>query len=114
MATEKAHIDPYTKEIKWCGECNHKMIIGGSNDELYVCLNCGREYDRVSALENSIDKLNELLTRALIIFQHTVHEDDPCTFDHHGYCQAHSWFYDDEKCPDARAKELLKECNVDI
>lgn len=34
-------------------------------------------------------------------------DDDPCRYDHHGYCQAHS--LDEAPCPHARAKELLAE-----
>lgn len=34
-------------------------------------------------------------------------DPDPCTFDHHGYCQAHGWLRDDRPCPHARAKALL-------
>lgn len=33
--------------------------------------------------------------------------DDPCSLDHNGYCQAHSWFNTEPKCPHARAKEVL-------
>lgn len=58
-----------------------------------------------------IVKLNTLLARALSILENMINvDDDPCEFDHHGYCQAHNWFYTEPKCPDARAKELLKEC----
>ena len=34
-------------------------------------------------------------------------DDDPCTFDHHGYCQAHGWMSTDSLCPHARAKYYL-------
>lgn len=33
-------------------------------------------------------------------------DPDPCHYDHHGYCQAHSWLQDGE-CPHARAQRLL-------
>ncbi|MER7487936.1 hypothetical protein ABTY20_18915 [Streptomyces sp. NPDC126497] len=36
-------------------------------------------------------------------------DPDPCTFDHHGYCQAHGWFETDPACPHGRAKRLLDE-----
>ena len=36
-------------------------------------------------------------------------DEDPCRFDHHGYCQAHGWMATDPRCPHARAKELLAE-----
>ena len=34
-------------------------------------------------------------------------DPDPCTFDHHGYCQAHGWLTDESRCPHLRAKELM-------
>lgn len=34
-------------------------------------------------------------------------DPDPCSFDHHGYCQAHGWFDVEPKCPHARAKEII-------
>jgi hypothetical protein len=36
-------------------------------------------------------------------------DPDPCSFDHHGYCQAHGWMSTSPRCPHARAKELLGE-----
>lgn len=34
-------------------------------------------------------------------------DEDECSYDHHGYCQAHSWFETDPPCPHSRAKKLL-------
>lgn len=34
-------------------------------------------------------------------------DPDPCWYDHHGYCQAHSWMATEPACPHARAKTLL-------
>lgn len=34
-------------------------------------------------------------------------DHDPCHYDHHGYCQAHS--LDEKPCPHERAQALLKE-----
>jgi hypothetical protein len=40
-------------------------------------------------------------------------DPDPCSFDHHGYCQAHGYFETEPKCPHARAKDLIgKENNA--
>jgi hypothetical protein len=36
-------------------------------------------------------------------------DPDPCSYDHHGYCQAHWWFETDPACPHARAKALIGE-----
>jgi hypothetical protein len=35
-------------------------------------------------------------------------DEDDCHYDHHGYCQTHYWFYDDNTCPHKRAKALIK------
>lgn len=51
-------------------------------------------------------RLRKRQTTAVHIIEQLVDEDD-CSFDHHGYCQEHSWFDTEEKCPDARAKEFL-------
>lgn len=36
-------------------------------------------------------------------------DPDPCTYDHHGHCQAHGWFAYDRRCPHARAQDLLDQ-----
>lgn len=36
-------------------------------------------------------------------------DSDPCELDHHGYCQAHLWLCGGNRCPHARAKELLHD-----
>lgn len=33
-------------------------------------------------------------------------DDEPCRFDHHGYCQTHGWLQPG-RCPVARARDLL-------
>lgn len=43
----------------------------------------------------------------------TDEAEDPCWFDHHGYCQAHSWFHTQPSCPYARGRELLARTLVD-
>lgn len=40
--------------------------------------------DRIEALTAERDRLRDALTRLLEPF-----EEDPCYYDHHGYCQAH-------------------------
>ena len=40
--------------------------------------------DRIEALTAERDRLHVALTRLLEPF-----EEDPCYYDHHGYCQAH-------------------------
>lgn len=56
-------------------------------------------YHRVLVVRE-IDQLRGLLEDLV--------ELNDCRLDHHGYCQAHDWF-GDERCPHARAKELLKD-----
>lgn len=43
------------------------------------------------------------LLRSLIV---DLTDPDTCSLDHSGNCQAHGWFGED-KCPHARAKEVL-------
>jgi hypothetical protein len=47
------------------------------------------------------DQLRELIDE--------LRDPDPCRHDHHGYCQAHFWFYTEATCPHARAAELFPE-----
>ena len=35
-------------------------------------------------------------------------DPDPCSYDHHGYCQAHGWFETEPPCPHKRARALLE------
>lgn len=35
-------------------------------------------------------------------------DQDECSYDHHGYCQAHAWFHTEPSCPQARAKAALR------
>lgn len=51
------------------------------------------------------EKLRAKLAAVSEIFPDLV-DDDPCTHDHHGYCQAHGWLAPGE-CPHARAKRLM-------
>ena len=40
-----------------------------------------------------------------------VVDDDPCEFDHHGYCQTHGWMYA-EPCPTAKLQAMLAALEV--
>lgn len=42
---------------------------------------------------------------AELLYQLT--DEEECSFDHHGYCQTHSWFSSEEKCVNKRALEYL-------
>lgn len=45
--------------------------------------------------------------RRIVDLLRDLTDPDPCTFDHHGYCQAHGWMATEPRCPHARAKEML-------
>ena len=59
---------------------------------------------------DSIINSDDLFIQALDILESLTDEDE-CSFDHHGYCQAHGWFDIETKCPHKRAKDLLKKCD---
>lgn len=44
-----------------------------------------------------------------------LYDDEPCSFDHHGGCQAHGWLEPGpgEECPDGRAQRLFEGGNDD-
>lgn len=48
-----------------------------------------------------VDRLRELLT-ALV-----ESEDQPCRYDHHGYCQEHGWFGEPGECYTRFAREAV-------
>lgn len=50
---------------------------------------------------NTPEEENQFLTEIL----EELVDDDPCWYDHHGYCQAH-WLHE-APCPVERAKEFL-------
>lgn len=41
-------------------------------------------------------------------------DEDPCSFDHHGYCQAHGYFEIEPKCCHERAKVVLRQAGIEI
>lgn len=75
---------------------------------VFACPRCGhgfrREYVPAAALtvaraEN--ERLRELLTGLV------ESEDEPCSFDHHGYCQEHGWFGEPGECYTRLAREAV-------
>lgn len=46
--------------------------------------------------------------RAIAIL-HLLLDDDECSLDHHGYCQTHCWFSDEEPCPQKTGKDFITE-----
>ncbi|MER7801211.1 hypothetical protein ABTX71_12860 [Streptomyces parvulus] len=63
-----------------------------------------RVADETAATETQAD------TATLLELVRDFLDPDPCTFDHHGYCQAHGYLGGEPmSCPHGRAKELLAE-----
>ena len=74
-----------------------------------ICTTCGESLNQCgcdSFDQQLIDCSDCTELRRLIT---DLTDPDPCSFDHHGYCQAHGWFDVEPKCPHARAKELIDE-----
>jgi hypothetical protein len=46
-----------------------------------------------------------LLKEAIEIIKDFI-DEEPCNYDHHGYCQSHNWLSDSE-CPHKRAKSFI-------
>jgi hypothetical protein len=55
--------------------------------------------------EADYDALAEQLREAVDLLA-TFVDDEPCRFDHHGYCQTHGWL-DEGECNVARARRLI-------
>ena len=54
--------------------------------------------------------MTDLDPQALIDLIRELADPDPCYYDQHGYCQAHS--LQDRPCPHGRANDLLREVNA--
>lgn len=52
-----------------------------------------------------VTKRNKLLRECREIIYALI-DDEPCDYDHHGYCQTHGWMSTD-LCPNERGKRLL-------
>lgn len=69
-----------------------------------------RDAARRAVTEINWDELNKLTDQLLRTVETQLLRDlvqeDPCSFDHDGNCQAHMWFGDGE-CPQARLKRVL-------
>ena len=59
MDWDWSKFDPYFNKPCLCGQCGTEMQIWCSNDEEYRCKKCKSVYDRVSALESTIDEIRE-------------------------------------------------------
>lgn len=72
----------------------------GCEGRQYTCT-CGYDDRIATALEAQAAEIARLkdIVEALT-------DDDPCYYDHHGYCQAHGWMAVSPACPHARARAL--------
>lgn len=52
------------------------------------------------------DRARRDLAEAVALLAEHV-DGEPCWFDHHGYCQAHGWLTNEDRCPHARGREFL-------
>lgn len=43
-----------------------------------------------------------------------LRDPEPCHFDHHGYCQEHSYLWTDPPCPHGRAAKLIEAAEAAI
>jgi hypothetical protein len=59
----------------------------------------------VRTLERELAECRARLAEAREIIEE-LYDDDPCSYDHHGYCQAHNWMNDD-RCIMRRAADWL-------
>ena len=50
-------------------------------------------------------QVDSKLAEALVMLEQFIWTEDPCEYDHHGYCQAHN--LGSSPCSHARAKRLL-------
>jgi len=66
----------------WCGWCDD-----------------GKMTREIKPLVAEVAELRAVLT--------DIVDDDACSYDHHGYCQAHGWFDTDPACPHDRSKTIL-------
>lgn len=66
----------------------------------------GKEF--ISILIRSMD-MQEAENEELKSLIRDLAYDDECDYDHHGYCQAHYWFYINPICPHARAQQIIKQ-----
>jgi hypothetical protein len=44
----------------------------------------------------------------MILRDFVIHESDPCSFDHHGYCQEHGYFGEPGECHVRAGREALR------
>jgi len=65
----------------------------------------GAGYQRGLGERDRLVEENERLREIIHLLEET--EPDECSFDHHGYCQAHGWMATEPRCPHVLANEAL-------
>lgn len=51
---------------------------------------------------------DHLTVEYLLDLVQNLYDPEPCSFDHHGYCQIH-FFLQEGECPDGRAQQLFAD-----
>jgi hypothetical protein len=91
-----------------CPACSRTTLILGAGGYVTCAhLDCPNPSAASEALDRPTDTATEVdLLRTLV---DELRDPDPCRYDHHGYCQAHWWFYTEPVCPHARAAAMFPD-----
>jgi hypothetical protein len=89
--------------MQQCGRCDADMPMGCSCPP-------GDPRVLISRMAQEIEQTRAHLADAHRLIRDLA-DEDPCWFDHHGGCQAHSYLSLEpgEKCPQQEAKDLLRQ-----
>lgn len=93
---------------------NHEAEVMTMNPENSLAPSDNSEATGATVMKAEIDHLRTENEQLRSLINDFVCEGDDCEFDHHGYCQAHSWFEIEQQCPHARAKEILAATDQNI
>lgn len=126
---EKAEAQLATETKRWLTAVDEgiqlKAELAGTQIERYqhqiqelemalLAANAKTETERVEELARKF-KLSDIARREaeaqaatlLGVLEDLADMEGKCSFDHHGFCQEHSWFRTEPKCPHARAQAAL-------
>ncbi|MDN3244117.1 hypothetical protein [Streptomyces sp. ZSW22] len=88
----------------------HERLMGHAEGDHELCApDCGEPWMRRMADETATTETTADSATLLDLVRDFL-DPDPCSFDHHGYCQAHGYLGGEPmSCPHGRAKKLLAE-----
>ena len=76
-------------------------------DEEGICVGCGMPWEGAVRQQERPTPRSRAEAEAMVaIIRDMMEGEEPCYYDHHGYCQAHGWL-DASPCPFKRAAALL-------